>query len=90
MITFVISVLHFLPTSFLRCFPSSHFVLSLFVPILSLSDAVAGMWNTSWCCQTKQNVMTCGYGIDGKNLLHGAVVWFSNGNVVSDLRVDDA
>ena len=71
--------------------------MQLFGLILNLFDIVAEVWNTSWCCQTKQNVMTWGYGFDRKlfHLLHGMVfltyvLWIFNGNVVSDLRVGDA
>ena len=62
--------------------------------ILNLFDAVTDVCNTLWCCQTKENVMKWGYGIDRKvfHLLHGVVVFNICGvvfqcNIISDIRV---
>ena len=50
--------------------------MQLFDPVQNLFDAVAEVCNTSWCYQTKQNVMKWGCGIDRKiiHLSHGVVV----------------
>ena len=71
-------LLGYLHTEFLTQVASKSCIsMQLFGSILNLFDAVAEVWNTSWSCQTKQNVMKWGYRIDKKifHLLHGVVVF---------------